>query len=270
MAVVEGEPQGAERTASIQPEALYPGALLELWDMCVSAALPQRARAILRASYPEVRAEELDAMAIGAWNSALLRFRAAQFGTELQVYDRCPHCQGTVEFAIETNNILKKAAPGLHEGKLISGDWNVRFRVLTGDDWLQSFHPGDSEPVAAAKRLLGRAILQVRRGPNDAAAEEMPEVAWEALAEALVQADSASEIVFTLRCPSCGERWDSPLEPAEFVWREINAVCRRLLRHVHVLASVYGWSESEILGLSHERRSSYLHLIEEAGGPPSN
>ena len=73
-----------------------------------------------------------------------------------------------------------------------------------------------------------------------------------------------------LQCPSCGERWESPLEPADFVWREINAACRRLLRQIHVLASAYGWSESEILRLSHERRAGYLHLIEEAGTMPNS
>ncbi len=266
MAVTEG----ADRSASIQRDALNSGALLDLWDKCAPAALPQRARAILRASYPEVGAEELDAMPIGAWNRALLGFRAAQFGTELQIFDRCPHCQGSVEFAIDTGDILAKGDPFPGEGGFSAGDWSGRFRLLTGGDWLQCFNPEGAETIEAAKRLLGCAILQVRLGGNDAAAEEMPEAAWEALAEALAQADSASEIMFHLRCPSCGEQWDSPLEPAEFVWREIHAACRRLLRQIHVLASAYGWNQSEILSLSPERRASYVHLIEEAGSPPSH
>ena len=270
MAVTEGAPRGAERSVSMQQDALNPGALLELWDKCAAMALPQRARTILAASYPAVRAKELDAMAIGTWNSAILRFRAAQFGTELQVFDRCPHCQGNVEFAIQTGEILPATDPLPAERGVSAGDWSVRFRLLTGGDWLQSFNSEGAEAIEAGKRLLGRAILQVRRGPNEAAAEEMPDAAWEALAEALVQADSASEIVFHLHCPSCGERWESPLEPADFVWREINAACRRLLRQIHVLASAYGWSESEILRLSHERRASYLHLIEETGISPNN
>ena len=254
----------------MQPDALTPSALLELWDKCVPAVLPQRARTILRASYPEVRAEELDAMAIGAWNRALLRFRAAQFGTELQVFDRCPHCQGDVEFAIETSALLPGSDSPPAEGRFSSGDWTVRFRLLTGGDWLQSFNSEGTEAIEAGKRLLGRAILQVHRGTDDAAPGEMPDAAWEALAQALAQADSASEIVFHLRCPSCGERWESPLEPADFVWREVNAACRRLLRQIHVVASAYGWSESEILELSHERRASYFHLIEETGVLPNS
>jgi hypothetical protein len=267
MATTKAGRRRAEGATSIQPDALNPAALLRLWDKCAPAGLPQRARTILRASYPGVRTEELDAMAIGAWNSALLRFRAAQFGTQLQVFDRCPHCEGNVEFGIETSEILAGSKPVLAEGSFSTGDWSVRFRLLTGGDWVQSYKPEGTETIVAAKRLLGRAIVQVRRGENDAVAEDMPDAAWEALAEALLQADSASEIVFHLRCPSCGAQWESPLEPAEFVWREINAACRRLLRHIHVLASTYGWSESEILRLSQERRTSYLHLIEETGGP---
>jgi len=225
---------------------------------------------MLRASYPKICANDLDAMAIGEWNCALLRFRAAQFGTGLQIFDRCPHCEGSVEFAIEIDEILPGADPLPDERGFSTGDWNVRFRLLTGGDWIHSFERGGSETIEAGKRLLGRALLQVRHGMNDVMPEEMPDGAWEALADALVEADSASEILFHLRCPSCGEEWDSPLEPAEFLWREINAVCRRLLRQIHVLASAYGWNESEILGLSHERRANYLRLIEETRAVPNN
>lgn len=254
----------------MEPEALSVATLLDLWDQCAHAALPDRARTILRASYPEVRAEELDGMAIGKWNSALLHFRAAQFGTELQVFDRCPHCEGSVEFAIETAQILPGSDPHADERSFSTDGWNVRFRLLTGGDWVHSFQAGGSEATEAGKRLLRRALLQVRHGTNEVPPEEMPDAAWEALADALVEADSASEILFHLRCPNCGEEWDSPLEPAEFLWREINAACRRLLRQIHILASAYGWSESEILGLSHERRANYLRLIEESGAPPNN
>jgi hypothetical protein len=269
MAVSKNVLQREERTG-LAPEALRPGALLDLWDECAQAELPQRARAILRAAYRQLCVEDLDAMAIGQWNSALLRFRAAQFGTELRIFDRCPSCQGSVEFAVETSEILPAADPLPDERYFSSGDWSVRFRPLTGGDWLRSFQPGCGEPKEAGKRLLSRALLQVRHRSREATPEEMPDPAWEALAEALVEADTASEILFRLRCPSCREEWDSPLEPAEFVWREINAACRRLLRQIHALAWAYGWSEAEIVGLSQERRTNYLRMIEETGAVPNN
>ena len=68
----------------MEPEALSAAKLLDLWEKCAGAALPDRARAILRAAYPKICAEDLDAMAIGEWNSALLRFpcRAIRHGVE--------------------------------------------------------------------------------------------------------------------------------------------------------------------------------------------
>ena len=44
---------------------------------------------------------------------------------------------------------------------------------------------------------------------------------------------------------------------------EIDAWARTILYQVHLLASVYGWSESEILALSPWRRHLYLQMIGE-------
>ena len=43
---------------------------------------------------------------------------------------------------------------------------------------------------------------------------------------------------------------------------ELEAQAKRLLRSVHVLASAYGWSESEILALSEARRDAYVELVQ--------
>jgi hypothetical protein len=46
-----------------------------------------------------------------------------------------------------------------------------------------------------------------------------------------------------------------------YFWSEIQMGARRLLREIHVLASAYGWRESEILTLSAARRRAYLELV---------
>jgi hypothetical protein len=63
-------------------------------------------------------------------------------------------------------------------------------------------------------------------------------------------------------CPDCGGRLDCSLDVVSFVLEEIRRRARRLLREVHVIASAYHWSESEILALPEERRRRYLSLIE--------
>jgi hypothetical protein len=54
---------------------------------------------------------------------------------------------------------------------------------------------------------------------------------------------------------------EESLDPVTFFWSELQATARRILLQVHTLASAYGWSEREILGLSDTRRSLYLQMV---------
>jgi hypothetical protein len=74
-------------------------------------------------------------------------------------------------------------------------------------------------------------------------------------------ADPMADIHLALNCPSCEHKWMAPFDIVAFLWREISAAARRLLREVHTLASAYGWTESEILALSPVRRRAYLEMI---------
>jgi hypothetical protein len=46
-----------------------------------------------------------------------------------------------------------------------------------------------------------------------------------------------------------------------FLWNELDDWAARILSQVHILASNYGWSESEIVALSPQRRQYYQDLI---------
>jgi hypothetical protein len=46
-----------------------------------------------------------------------------------------------------------------------------------------------------------------------------------------------------------------------FLWTEIAAEAKRLLREVHILASAYGWREADIFSLSPLRRQFYLEAV---------
>jgi hypothetical protein len=52
-------------------------------------------------------------------------------------------------------------------------------------------------------------------------------------------------------------------EIGTFLWTELAAQAKRLLREIAALARVFGWSEAEVLSLSATRRQIYLEL---AGG----
>ena len=75
-------------------------------------------------------------------------------------------------------------------------------------------------------------------------------------------ADPMAETRLALSCPACGSEWHEALDIARFVWAEIESRAKRLAGEVHALASAYGWTEAEILGLSGPRRSLYLGMVQ--------
>ena len=64
---------------------------------------------------------------------------------------------------------------------------------------------------------------------------------------------------------SCSGLWglafEASLDPGLLYWAELAQRAQRLLSEVHRLASAYGWSEAEILGLDPDRREGYLELV---------
>ena len=89
----------------------------------------------------------------------------------------------------------------------------------------------------------------------------VPDPVVEAVQTAMAEADPLADLQLALTCPACGHAWRSPFDPAAFFWGEIEAWLPRVLREVHLLASAYGWSEREILGMDAWRRSQYLRLV---------
>jgi len=77
----------------------------------------------------------------------------------------------------------------------------------------------------------------------------------------MAAADPLAEIRLTFDCPVCGDAFEDDLDLPTFLWAEMAARAKRLLSEVHLLASAYGWSEAEILGLSPVRREFYLGMV---------
>ena len=81
------------------------------------------------------------------------------------------------------------------------------------------------------------------------------------LGEQLSLADPLAEVLLDLQCPVCKGSFQETLDLAAFFWSELEGRSKRLLLDVHILASAYGWSEAEILGLSPARRNFYREQV---------
>lgn len=65
----------------------------------------------------------------------------------------------------------------------------------------------------------------------------------------------------SLTCPSCNHGWHALFDIVSFFWSEIQSWASRIMREVHLLASAYGWRETDILAMSPLRRRLYLEMV---------
>jgi hypothetical protein len=224
--------------------ALSATELLTVWERGMSQPPVRRALTLLAAACPEASSDSLAALTIGQRDERLLTLREIMFGSELTGLTDCPECGNKIELSFNCSDIRPATETELPtELALQSNGREVRFRLPTSADLLAVDNP---------KQLLERCLL----GGSHLTEDLLP-----AVCEKMSNADPMAEIHLALNCPSCGDKWVAPFDIVAFLWREISAAARRLLREVHTLAAAYGWTETEILALSPARRGVYLEIV---------
>jgi hypothetical protein len=198
---------------------------------------------------------------LGRRDGWLLALRAWTFGPTLEAVSRCPApgCGQAVEAEIAVPALLDAwpADDVPAHGEVEADGWALTLRPPSSRDFAAA-GPGGPSP----DDLLRRCVVQARGPGGAAAADDLP-AALLREAESVLQAiDPLAAIEIGLTCPACGAAWVEPLNVAEYVWSEIVTAARALLLDVHALASAYGWTEGEILGLGPERRAAYRDLID--------
>lgn len=185
----------------------------------------------------------------GARQAALLSFYESNFGERLDGVAACPDCATEVELTVPVSELVSGVpSPEPVEPFDVDGVM-VRWRL-----------PGAAD-LAASARCADPALGAVLLLERISGSEDLAQPVRAALAQRVAAADPFADITFDLACPECGTSWESPLDVGEFVWARLRSTARRLLGEVDSLARVYGWSEAQVLGLSQQRRDSYLELV---------
>jgi hypothetical protein len=231
--------------------------LLEAWERGVGLDSVGRSRVLLGAGDPSPTEEEVGSLTAGRRDAALLRIRAAAFGPRAGALASCPACGRLVEFGFPITELIVGDGGGGDEPlRIRENGFDVRFRLPTIGDLAEIGAGADGVRVA----LLERCIDQARRRGKAVAVEDLSEQVIEAIEAEMERLDPNAEIAFALTCDGCEAAWSAMLDVPAFVWSEVDAWARRVLREVHALASAYGWSEREILDLTPARRQTYLEL----------
>jgi hypothetical protein len=225
-------------------------ALLEIWERGRSATAVQRSLQLLSLALPGSDHATLSAFDLGRRDWRLLGLRREWFGRELAGRAECPNCGEPLEVAFDSDVV---AAADRNEPPIYTSRDGRRWRLPTLDDLASA--SGAPDAATGAGLLFERCSLD--SWPDAADGRSI----FDEVDAGLAALSADRGVVIEAACPDCGEQSRYWIDPGEFLWSEIAERAAALLDDVHRLASVYGWSEREILGLSATRRAAYLDRV---------
>lgn len=236
-------------------------ALVELWEQgCDLGPIDQAIRMICAAD-PSLSDRQVRSLPLAQRDRKLLDIRSRFFGDLCTCTDCCPHCTVVREFEFAIHDLLEHTKDQEKaEISVRADDYQVTVKAPTSLDIEQVLNsPKPDETRTSA--LLNRCIASATREGAAVAVDQLPESLIEPLVKAMAEAQELADIRFGLTCGECGTGWSAPFDITRFLWNEIDYLARRLLHEVHRLASVYGWTDRDILLIPPRRRAFYLNCI---------
>jgi hypothetical protein len=191
----------------------------------------------------------------------VLLARQTVFGDLVRATVRCPlpECGVSISVGFSTERYLDHHRPRPAAG-VLSDDRAGWFRLATAP---VRFRIPDAADIVAAttaprpdQALLGRCAEPARiSGPLRRRVER----AMSRLAPSLV-GDLAGQ------CPDCRAAVTMRFDPISFCLTELSHQAASVFEDVHLIASVYHWTEAQILALPRRRRTRYSELVREERG----
>jgi hypothetical protein len=240
--------------------ALSASELLCIWEQGPAQSPVQWALTVLDAAHPDASLDELAKLPVGQRNGLLMKLRHWTFGPLFHSVATCANCHERLELAFSVSDLqVTPEKPPADELSFDADRLKVRFRLPDSLDLAAILVCPDV--VTARQTLLQRCVLSIRHDSDEKAIDEVPEHIVAMIAECMEQADPQANIRLLLACPACRHESHVTFDIVTYFWHEINAWAQGVLRDVHLLASAYGWHESDILGMNPWRRQLYLEMI---------
>jgi hypothetical protein len=225
--------------------------LLDVWEQGATSGTLARA-ALLLSVCGQGEPDSVEQLPIGRRDALLLELRARLFGPEISCVADCPSCSEVLELRLPVAGLLAGApSEATDRGRVEIDGTAVEFRLPNSADLAAIADVPDA--VDARRRLFDRCLLATPWPADD---RTIGMVAAE-----MSRLDPHADIQIALDCPSCRHHWTSALDILPILWAEVTVWAHRTLRQVHTLASAYGWTEREVLGLSARRRELYIDLV---------
>lgn len=224
--------------------------LLGIWERGEGQPAWRRALAILPDAGP---------MPVGRRDARLLELREQFFGRTFGGVTACPACSEDIELTFDADEVRRDCDGPSESFAILSGGYELELRLPETADLESIAHAATLADARAT--LFARCVIRATHDGASVDASALPEEVIDAAAAAMAARDPQADVTLEMTCPGCAHAWLEPFDVTTFLWTEVAAAARRLLREVHQLAWAYGWSEREILALSPARRSAYLEML---------
>jgi hypothetical protein len=235
--------------------------VVDLWERARGEPPFERALTVLAAAHPELTRTALAALPVGERDVRLLAIHERLFGRTLPALADCPRCSEQVEVALATPDLPRWPTTTPDDRLRLEADGFVLvLRHPNSNDLAAVASLGD--PDAAHDALARRCVLEASRDGDPWDVASLPRSVTSPIAARLAAADPRADVLLSIQCPACAERWQALFDITAFLWSELAAEARRLFLEVGALARAYGWRESDILAMSARRRWSYLEIAQ--------
>lgn len=235
---------------------LGPADVLALWERGVHRHALDRSALLCAWARPELAADTIADLPLGAVTSSLMRLLEASFGARIQGHVVCERCGERLAVSLSVPELLQPMAGDTDRPEVEVAGLRVRAPCLR--DLAAVADELDAE--RAVRQLLARCASHAS-GPASDDVAALTDAGVHEVESALEALDPNANLALGVHCAACGHRGDAQLDAGTLLWDEIDARARALLGEVHALARAYGWTEAEILGLGAARRATYLALV---------
>ncbi|MDD1780466.1 hypothetical protein LRP49_04555 [Enterovibrio sp. ZSDZ35] len=253
---------------------------VEIWEFASSVNAQERAIALAEAFVSITVVSKLPEWTVAGRDHLLLLAYQLQFGDAISVEGRCAECDAKNQLGFSASQILGLASTELYNawnaqtgtidtdvylpryGEITVRGLQCRFRLPCMGD-LRALEYADDPLLLFAQRVINpvdfAAIKEVFSAMEDS------KTAWEQLftdlEDAMLALEPLSIVTLNASCPECGAETAHQFDIAHQFWAQLSANVEKQLWDVHLLASAYGWSSQDILGMSPARRRRHIAMI---------
>ncbi|MFY0617699.1 hypothetical protein [Shimia sp.] len=185
---------------------------------------------------------------IAEWEACLLELRRKLSGPRISAELTCPECSEGVALIFGIDDLPHQAP---------------NETLLVEEVALKPLRLSDLEAIEKAPGDRLSTIL-TRASGNDTnwADQQLSGPKRDHILKVLERALVGLDLQLGTQCTECSAEIVSSFDVQAFVMAERSGSAKHLLDQVHLMASTYHWSESEILALTRDRRRAYLDRIE--------